>query len=639
MMNRTIPKLFEDSVSKFAENSMVWEKTNGIYEKTTYREMRRLVQNFAGGLLSLGLHRGDRAALLSEGRKSWILAELGLFYTGAVSVPISVKVDELSDLKFRLSHSGCRMIIVSALQSQKIQQIKNDLPELEKIILLDARNHYDEDEIFIGDALQRGETYLKEHEHEFEAIWKSVDESDIATIGYTSGTTADPKGVVLTHRNYTANVEQSSSLMPILANWVTLLILPWDHSFAHTAGLYTMICHGASFASVKSGRSAMETLKNIPENIREIKPHFLLSVPALAKNFRKNIEKSIKEKGPRLEKLFNHALNIAYAYNGDGWNRGKGTRIIYKPLYMIYDKLIFSKVREGFGGRLQFFIGGGAYLDVELQRFFYAIGIPMLQGYGLSEAAPVISSNAMHRHKLGTSGFLVEDLQLKICDEQGRPLPVGQKGEIAVKGENVMSGYWRNKTATDAALKDGWLFTGDLGYMDNEGFLYVSGRSKSLLIGNDGEKYSPEAIEEALTEQSAYIDQIMLYNNQSPYTVALIVPNKLLIRDWLSEHQFSLRAPEGQQAIIKLIDDQISLFRDGGRFARTFPTRWLPACFAILGEGFTEQNHMINSTLKMVRGRITEYYQNRLDFMYTAEGKDIFNHQNLKIISRFDVGE
>jgi len=639
MTDRTIPRLFEDSVTQYGKNTMVWEKTATVYEKTTYDEMRDLIRNFAGGLIRLGLRRGDRIAILSEGRKSWILSELGALYTGAISVPISVKVDEMSDLKFRLSHSGCRMVIVSSAQSNKIQQIKNDLPELEKIIHLDPREHYDDDEIYLNDVISSGKTYLSQHQAEFDGIWKSIKESDYATICYTSGTTADPKGVVLSHRNYTANVEQSSSLMPVLSSWTTLLILPWDHSFAHTAGLYTMISHGASIASVKSGKTAMETLKNIPENIREIKPHFLLSVPALAKNFRKNIEKSIKEKGARIEKLFNHALSIAYNYNGDGWDRGKGFRMLYKPLYLFYDKLLFSKIREGFGGRLEFFIGGGAYLDVELQRFFYAIGIPMLQGYGLSEAAPVISSNAMHRHKLGTSGFLVADLQLKICDEAGNPLPVGQHGEIAVKGENVMVGYWHNKKATDAVLRDGWLFTGDLGYMDEDGFLYVLGRSKSLLIGNDGEKYSPEAIEEAITEHSSYIDQMMLYNNQSPYTVALIVPNKLAIRDWLAKQNQSLHTPEGQKTVVKLMDDQINLFREQGKFNGTFPTRWLPASFAILGEGFTEQNHMINSTLKMVRSRITEYYQNRLDFMYTAEGKDIYNYQNLKIVSRFDVGE
>ena len=174
---------------------------------------------------------------------------------------------------------------------------------------------------------------------------------------------------------------------------------------------------------------------------------------------------------------------------------------------------------------MKFFIGGGALLDTELQRFFYAIGIPMCQGYGLSEASPVISSNALHAIKFGSSGRLVKNMELKIVDADGKELPQGEKGEIAIKGDNVMIGYWKNPKATEETIKNGWLHTGDMGYMDPDGFLYVLGRFKSLLISNDGEKFSPEGIEEAMVDQSPFLDQIMLYNNQNPYTVALVVPN------------------------------------------------------------------------------------------------------------------
>jgi len=197
-----------------------------------------------------------------------------------------------------------------------------------------------------------------------------------------------------------------------------------------------------------------------------------------------------------------------------------------------------------------------------------------------------------------------------------------------------MAGYWKNEKATAETVKDGWLFTGDLGYVDNEGFLYVMGRFKSLLIANDGEKYSPEGIEEAITETSAFISQIMLYNNQSPYTVALIVPNKEKLKDYLKETGLDFHTLEGQYAALRKLDEEISAFKEGGRFGGMFPNRWLPAAVAVLGEGFTEQNHFMNSTLKMVRGKITSFYQNRIDFLYTAEGKDICNHQNRNIVGR-----
>ena len=393
---------------------------------------------------------------------------------------------------------------------------------------------------------------------------------------------------------------------------------------------------GEHGAAIKIGKTPIETLRNVPINIKEIKPSFLLSVPSLAKNFRKNIENGIHDKGEKVEKLFISALKLAYDYNGLGIDRGKGLRKIKLPLYKLYDKLIFSKIRKGFGGRLEFFIGGGALLDLELQRFFYAIGIPMFQGYGLTEAAPVISANVPACHKLGSSGKIVQNLEVKICDDKGNALPIGQSGELVVKGENVMVGYWKNEKATAESLKDGWLFTGDLGYLDTDGFLYILGRFKSLLIANDGEKYSPEGIEEAITEYSSYIDQMMLYNNQSPYTVALLVPNKEVLSRYLKELKLNFITKEGQTAALKKIESEIAQFKEGGKFAGTFPQRWLPSAVAVLGEGFSEQNHFMNSTLKMVRGKITEYYKNRIDFLFTAEAKDICNHQNSTIISRFE---
>ncbi len=636
MEERTLPSLFEESVKKFPNNILLWEKINAGYTGSTYVEVQKQVYQFAAGLLTNGIQKGDRIGLICEGRNLWVISELGILYAGAINVPVSTKIEELNDLKFRLAHSGCRVVVASRAQAIKIRKIKNDLPDLEKTILLDAMDIISNDEIFIDDLMNMGKEFLSRHASEFNSRWQSLSENDYANICYTSGTTADPKGIILTHRNYTANVEQSSKLLPIPERYTSLLILPWDHAFAHTAGIYTLMKNGASLASVQQGKTPLETLKNVPNNIKEIKPTFLLSVPVLAKNLRKNIEKGIREKGPKVEKLFYSALNVAYNYNAEGWNKGKGRRMFLKPLYMIYDKLIFGKIRENFGGKLEFFIGGGALLDIELQRFFYAVGIPMFQGYGLTEAAPVISANVPRKHKLGSSGIIVADLQIKICNTAGRQLPTGEKGEIVVKGENVMAGYWQNEAATKETIKDGWLYTGDMGYMDEDGFLYVLGRFKSLLIGSDGEKYNPEGIEEALTEHSPYIDQVMLYNNQSPFTVALIVPNKEALLRWLKDNNFSSHNADGQKAVLKMLENEIIKFKPDGIYGGQFPERWIPSAVALLGEGFTEENKFLNSTLKMVRGKITEFYKNRIDFLFTPEGKDICNHQNLNIINRWE---
>ena len=249
--------------------------------------------------------------------------------------------------------------------------------------------------------------------------------------------------------------------------------------------------------------------------------------------------------------------------------------------------------------------------------------------------SPVISANVPKKHKLGSSGSVVPNLEIRICGAEGIALPTGMQGEIVVKGENVMAGYWKNEKATRETIRDGWLYTGDLGYLDKDGFLYVLGRNKSLLIGNDGEKYSPEGIEETLTGDSPYIDQIMLYNNQSPYTVALVVPNRESILQTLRTQKLSCHSVEGQDAALKIIESEIEKYR-GGTQAGVFPARWLPSTVAVLGEGFTEQNGFMNSTLKMVRGRITEFYRNRLDFLYTPDGQNIYNHQNRMIVKRWE---
>jgi long-chain acyl-CoA synthetase len=636
LSQRTLPALFEESVSKFSSNIYTWENTDGRYEGRTYSEIQTVVHRFAAGLINLGIKKGDRISLISEGRDLWIVSEIGILFSGAVNVPISTKIEELKDLKFRLSHSGCRFVIVSKTQVAKVRLIKNDLPDLEKIILLDNIELNGNDEIFIHNILKAGEEFLSRSPEIFIQRWQSIMENDYANICYTSGTTADPKGIILTHRNITANVEQACDLLPIPERYVCLVILPWDHIFAHTVGIYILMRNGASIASVQNGKTPMETLKNIPKNIKEIRPSFLLSVPALAKNFRKNIEKEIRKKGEKIERIFNKGLKIAYSYNSNGLNKGKGNRIFLKPLYVIYDKLIFRKIRQNFGGRLEFFIGGGALLEIELQRFFYAIGIPMFQGYGLTEAAPIISANVPARHKLGSSGSIVTNLDIKICDFEGNSLPIGEKGEIVIKGENVMAGYWKNEQATKEVIKDGWLNTGDLGYLDEDGFLYVLGRSKSLLIGNDGEKYSPEGIEESLTENSPFFDQVMLYNNQSPYTIALIVPNKDFILNWFAEISLSHHDLEGQKAILQVLESEIAKYKSGGIYSGKFSERWIPSAIALLGEPFSEQNKFLNSTLKMVRGKITEFYQNRIDFLFTPEGKEIVNRQNCAIINRLE---
>jgi long-chain acyl-CoA synthetase len=632
---KTIIELFETTVFKYPDNVYLWEKKSGKYEGTTYKETRQQVLNLAAGLVDINFKKGDRAALVADGRNDWIISELGILYAGGINVPLSIRL-ETNEIAFRLKHSGSKIILVSKLHAQKIEEIRAELPDIEKVVFIDGKENPGKNDIIYSDLMNRGEKLRETNPEVYDSIWKNIQPNDIANISYTSGTTADPKGIILSHLNYAANVVQANGLLDIDPSWKTLAILPWDHAFAHTGCLYVFMYKGASIASVEIGNSPLETLKNIPKNIKEVQPHIMMSVPAYSKTFRKNIEAGIRAKGETLYKVFQFALKVAYKYNGNGYDKGKGLLFLQKPLLSVFDTILFKKIREGFGGNLLFFIGGGAILDSEMQQFFYAIGLPICQGYGLTEASPVISSNVPNCVKFGSSGKPVKHMELKIVDADGNILQQGDKGEICIKGDNVMLGYWKNPTATAETIKDGWLHTGDMGYVDKEGFLYVLGRFKSLLIGNDGEKYSPEGIEDAILIHSPHIQQVMLHNNQNPYTVGMIVPDMDVINRELKHQGLEKGSDFANAEVLKLIQNDINQFKKGGKHEGLFPERWLPAAIAILPVPFSADNKMLNAMLKMVRGKINEHYSKELEFLYTPQAKNIENEMNLETIKKWN---
>ena len=634
----TIIDFIEKYTAEFAPMTYLREKMDGEWKEISFAQTRERVHRIGAGLMSLGVAKGDKVALLSESRSMWMLAEMGALYAGAVDVPLSVNLGDGSDLVFRIVHSEAKWILVSQNQLPKIRKILPECPEVKKVIIFDDTafdlTELQPTEIRISAIEKAGEEFLQAHKEEFVARYKSVGPDDYANISYTSGTTADPKGILLTHRNYTANVEQARSVIGIDAGAVMLIILPLDHCFAHVAGMYTMMSYGGSIATVPIGKTPQATLRNIPSAIKETRPAAMLSVPALARNFRKNIEAGIKAKGPRVEKLFNFALDNAIKYNKEYYNRGTGGTWWRKPLVALFDKLIFKAVRENFGGRMQFFVGGGALLDIELQRFFCAVGMPMFQGYGLSEATPIICSNAPGHAIFGSSGRIVRPMDCKICDAEGNEVPDGTKGEIVIRGENVMAGYWKNPKATADTIVDGWLHTGDMGYICpfDKDFLYVVGRFKSLLISSDGEKYSPEGFEDSLTDGSKFISQVILYNNQKPYTIVLIVPEKDALKEFVKGKRLDPESREGKVAMLEKIQAEIDSYRKGGAHEGMFPDRWLPTAVVICDEAFTLQNKMVNSTAKIVRGKVEEHYADRIAYAYTAEGKLLLNEKNIASI-------
>ena len=635
----TIIDFVEKYSHKYENFVYLREKVDGKWKEITQGQTREEAYRIGAGLMSLGVKKGDRIALLSESRAMWILAELGAMYAGATDVPLSVNLGEGKDLVFRINHSEAKWILVSGNHLPKIRAILPECPAVEKVIVFDDTAFdyptLEPKEMRISEIQKMGAEFLKAHRAEFEARYKSIGPDDYANISYTSGTTADPKGILLTHRNYTANVEQGNSVISINEGEVMLIILPLDHCFAHVAGMYTMMIYGGSIAFVPIGKNALATLRNVPTAISEVRPHVMLSVPALARNFKKNIEGAIKKKGGITEKLFYFALDNAIKYNKEYYNRGTGGTAWRKPLVDLFDKLVFSKVRENFGGRMRFFVGGGALLDIELQRFFCAVGMPMFQGYGLTEATPIICANSEGHARFGSSGRIVKPMDCVILDAEGKQVPNGTKGEIVIRGENVMAGYWKNPKATADTIIDGWLHTGDMGYIcpEDPDFLYVVGRVKSLLISSDGEKYSPEGFEDNFTETSKWVNACVLHNNQNPYCVALVVPDKNALAEACQRHGLDPASQEGKDYMLDLIQADVDTYKKGGKHEGMFPERWLPSAIGICDEEFTIANKMMNSTMKIVRGKVEEHYEDLLNYLYTAEGKELHNERNRKALA------
>jgi long-chain acyl-CoA synthetase len=627
-VKRTILELVRAAVTAHADRVYMTERRPEGYMGATYRQTAQEAANLGAFFVTRGLQKGDRVSLLSEGRNAWIVAELGVLSAGAVCVPISTKLNERDEILFRLKHSRSRFVIVSERQKAKVLPLIPELPALEGVLFMDPAS----DDVgrvarhVWADAMAEGERALSATPRLLEEIRDSLAEDDPATLLYTSGTTAEPKGIMLSHRNYVVNVLQIQERVPLAVGSSTLLILPWDHSFAHTAGLYNFLNFGGVVAALEVGNSLVATMRNIPKNLQEVGPDFLVVVPALAESFRRSIEKNVAAGAPIARKLFAATVTLGTRVNGDGFRRPwDPISLVARLPYSLLRAVVSKKVRHGLGGKLQFIVSGGSGIALDHVRWFSALGVPIYQGYGLSETSPVISacSYLPRKNKMGSSGRPFPWADVRIVDDSGRALPPGESGEIAVKGECVMLGYFDNPGATAEAIRDGYFHTGDLGHLDRDGFLFITGRIKSLLVGQDGEKYSPEGLELHITEHVPFAEQVMLYNQQSPYTVALVVVSPERVVAWMREKGLEIGGEASLDAALGAMAAAFRSYKEDAALSSRFIATWTPRTFAVLPEPFSEENRMINSTLKMVRRTIASVYTSTIASLYAESAEPV----------------
>ena len=637
----TILSKINDAANKYGEKAYMFDKTDNGWIPNSYKQVDEKSRFLSAALNNLGLEKGDNFAILSEGTSRWVISEFAILFNGAASVPLSVKLLQ-EELPFRLNHSEAKGIFVSRNHIQKVINIWKQI---------ENKNFYliflDEDLDFLKSKtteanipesqvksyhqlLSEGEKIYTNDSSKMKMIEDSILPDDVVTISYTSGTTGNPKGIMLSHKNYYANSADGVNMFKADDKLKTLIILPIDHCFAHTVAIFGALFSGMSLYFLDTRGGMMNAIKNIPINLNEVKPDYLLTVPALSGNLMKKITDGIKAKGGFIEKLFNAGLNAGIRLNKNGFKKASfGQYLIDYPIYFIAKNLIFTKLKGVFGGNIKYMVGGGALLDIKQQQFFYSIGIPVFQGYGLTEATPIISSNTPFSHKLGSSGSIMPTVICKILRENGEECKTGEKGEIAIYGNSVMKGYYKNEDATRDSIKKDWLLTGDLGYYDNDGFLVVTGREKALLISEDGEKYSPEEIEEGLVYNSPLLLQTIIHNNQRKFTSAIITLDEPNVKSYIEKNNIT-----DAQSLCDVIEREVKNFKLDKVYKSKFPNKWMPSLFFIAPEVFSEENKMVNSTLKIVRYKIEETYNLDIDDMYASNGIEYTRVKNVATLKK-----
>lgn len=595
----TIPELFQiltDEKNKKYNKEFMFYKFTDNYEGITYSKFKRETENFALGLYSLGIAAGDKIALISENRPEWVYSDMAVLSLGAINVPLFPSFTP-ETMAFVIENSESKGVIVSnKMLLNKILKVKSNLTRLKFIIVINEKDITEDSEKIISfkQVQEKGEVLDNERPGLLYEQIRKIDENDICTIIYTSGTTGEPKGVVLTHRNIMSNVHAALQVFPITENDVWLSYLPLCHTYERMAGYYAAFTAGSVVYYA-------ESIETVPKNLLEARPTIMTSVPRLFERFYSKVIKNVEGQSPVKQKIFYKAIDTGKEYVR-AKKLGKN-HIGLSIKNQLFDKLVFKKIRERTGGRLRFFVSGGAALAAGLGEFFEVLGITILEGYGLTESSPVIAGNRTDDYKFGTVGKPLPGVEVKIAPD----------GEILAKGPNIMQGYYKNKKETDAVLKDGWLHTGDIGRFDSDGFLMITDRKKHLFKTSSGKYVAPAPIE-TLFQSSKYIDQFVLIGDRRTYLSALIVPDFESLREYADTHNIPYNRVEdltNKEEIYELIEKEMNVIQ------RKLANYEKVRKFTILDHSFSLENGEITPSLKIRRQYVEERYKPLIEAMYS----------------------
>jgi long-chain acyl-CoA synthetase len=575
-------------VGQASANGIAWMSGKELFER---------IRDFSLGLSELGVGPGDRVAIVSESRPEWVIADLAILCCGAVTVPIYPTLSA-QQVRYILQDSGAKAAIVSTrLQLEKMQDVRHQLHELGAVVLIDGFLPTDSPSVLsFASIAERGHARMTGEwgaGKEFRDRTRAIDPEQLATIIYTSGTTGEPKGVMLSHANLVANLLDGSVVLPITHEDTALSFLPLSHGFERLVS-YIFLYLGLTVVFA-------ESFDTIGRDIQAVRPTLLTGVPRVYEKVQTRVtEKGVAEGGLKAA-IFQWAIDVGEA-RARAELRGQQAGFVNGLQTALADRLVFEKIRAGLGGRVRFFVSGSAPLAVSTAEFFYAIGMPILEGYGLTETSPALAVNPLHAPRAGTVGPALPHVELRIAED----------GEILARGPNVMMGYYNKPEATAEVLKNGWFHTGDIGTLDAEGYLKITDRKKDLLVTSGGKKIAPQPIEEIL-KRSALVSEAVLLGDRRKFAVALIIPSFAMLERRLKElgrPPASREELAGRADVLALYQEIVDgINRELAQYERIKKIAILPTEFSI-------DSGELTPTLKVKRRVVEERWRDVIERLY-----------------------
>ena len=588
----SVVSLFNQQCKELKDSPYLWRKVGGKFLSLSWLEVQKKVNALAKGLISLGILKGDRVVILSENRPEWQIADLAIMSIGGITVP-AYTTSTTSDYKHIINHSEARCIIVSSndLALKAIPATLNS--KCKNVILIDEDKKKFDDPLYFtnwNDLIEQNNN--SKNDNDLEENIKSQKRTDTACIIYTSGTGGSPKGVMLSHGAMLINCSGAQELLKNLMSDLNeirfLSWLPLSHSYEHTLQFYEM--------GIAAQIYYAEGIDKLLVNMSEVKPHFMTAVPRFYDSLHTRISQGLKKQGKLSQLFFSTTLKLGKKE----YNNQKMTSM-EKVLNGIMDKIVRKKVNKRFGGSLRALVSGGAALNYEVGLYLTALGLPLLQGYGQTETAPVISANPPERIKLDTVGTIFKGTEVKIAED----------GEILVRGENIMNGYWNDPKATSSTIVDGWVHTGDIGEFDEDNYLKITDRKKDIIVNAGGDNISPSRVEEKLNIEPE-ISQSMVYGDFKNYLVAIIVPDKEQALLWAKnnnkENSLSTLVKDEDynktiKEIISKVNNNLSVIEQVRKFI-------------LIDHEFTIENDMMTPTMKVKRYKIKSVFGDQLENLY-----------------------